>query len=40
MTKIILAHESLEANVSKSHVAKHLGVSRRTVNNWSQAIEK
>lgn len=40
MTKIILAHELLEAGVSKSHVAKHLGVTRRTIIRWSQAIEK
>jgi transposase len=40
MTKIILAHELLEAGVSKSHTAQHLGVSRRTVIRWSQAIEK
>jgi len=40
MTKIILAHELLEAGVSKSHVAQHIGVSRRTVIRWSQAIEQ
>lgn len=40
MTKIILAHELLEAGVSKSHIARHLGVSRRTVIRWSQAIEQ
>ena len=40
MTKIILAHELLEAGVSKSHVAKHLGVTRRTIIRWSQVIEK
>ncbi len=40
MTKIILAHELLEAGVSKSHVAKHLGVTRRTIIRGSQAIEK
>ena len=40
MTKIILAHELLEAGVSKSHVAKHVGVTRRTIIRWSQAIEK
>jgi len=40
MTKIILAHELLEAGVSKSHVAKHLGVTRRTIIRWSQATEK
>ena len=31
MTKIILAQELLEEGVSKSHIAKHLGVSRRTI---------
>lgn len=40
MTKIVLAHELLEAGVSKSHIAEHLGVSRRTIIRWSQAIEK
>ena len=40
MTKIILAHELLEEGVSKSHIAKHLGISRRTIIRWSQAIEK
>jgi len=40
MTKIILAHELLEEGVSKSHIAKHLGVSRRTIIRWSQAITK
>ncbi len=40
MTKIILAYELLEAGVSKSHVAKHLGVSRRTIIRWSQSIEE
>lgn len=40
MTKIILAHELLEAGVSKSHIAQHLGVSRRTIIRWSQAIER
>jgi len=40
MTKIILAQELIEAGVSKSHAAKRLGVSRRTVIRWSQAIEK
>lgn len=39
MTKIILAYELLEENLPKSHIAKHLGVSRRTVIRWSQAIE-
>ena len=40
MTKIILANELLEAGISKSHIAKRLGVSRRTIIRWSQAIEK
>ena len=40
MTKIILAYELLGEGVSKSHIAKHLGVSRRTIIRWSQAIEK
>lgn len=40
MTKIILANELLEAGISKSHIAKHLGVSRRTIIRWSQAIEE
>lgn len=40
MTKIIVAQELLEAGVSKSHVAKHLGVSRRTIIRWSQEVEK
>ena len=40
MTKIILANELLEAGVSKSHIAKHLGLSRRTIIRWSQAIEE
>jgi len=40
MTKIVLAHELLEEGISKSHIAQHLGVSRRTIIRWSQAIEK
>jgi transposase InsO family protein len=40
MTKIILAHELLEEGISKSHIAKHLGVSRRTILRWAQAIEE
>ena len=40
MTKIILAHELLEAGISKGNIAKHLGVSRRTIIRWSQATEK
>ena len=38
MTKIILAYELLKEGVSKSHIAKHLGVSRRTIIRWSQAL--
>lgn len=40
MTKIILAYELLEKDVSKSHIAKYLDVSRRTIIRWSQEIEK
>jgi transposase len=40
MTKIVLAHELLEAGMSKRHIAQQLGVSRRTIIRWSQAIEK
>ena len=40
MTKIILAHELLEEGISKNRIAKHLGVSRRTIIRWSQAIEE
>jgi len=40
MTKIILAHELLEVGVSKSQIAQDLGVSRRTIIRWSQALEK
>ena len=40
MTKIILTYELLEKDVSKSHVAKYLGVSRRTIIRWSKAIEE
>ena len=40
MTKIILAYELLEEGVSKSHIAKRLGVSRRTIIRWSKAIEE
>ena len=38
MTKIILAHELLEQGVSQVQVAKRLGISRRTVIRWTQAI--
>lgn len=40
MTKIIVAWELLEQGIPKSHIAKHVDVSRRTVIRWSQAIEK
>jgi len=40
MTKIILAHELLKEGVSKSQIAKHLGLSRRTIIRWSQAIQE
>jgi transposase-like protein len=39
MTKIILVHELLEGGVSKSHIARHLSVSSRTIIRWSQAID-
>ena len=39
MTKITLAWELLEQGISKSHIANHLGVSRRTIIRWSQAIQ-
>jgi len=39
MTKITIAWELLEQGLSKSHIAKHLGVSRRTIIRWSQAIQ-
>jgi len=40
MTKIILAYELLGEGVSKSYIAKRLGVSRRTIIRWSKAIEE
>jgi len=40
MTKITIAWELLEQGISKSHIAKHLGVSRRTIIRWSQAIQE
>ena len=40
VTKIILANELLEAGVSKSQIANHIGVSRRTIIRWSQSIEE
>lgn len=39
MTKITMAWELLEQGIPKSHIAKHLGVSRRTIIRWSQAIQ-
>ncbi len=40
MTKIIMAYELLAEGISKSHIAKHLGVSRRNIIRWSQGIER
>jgi transposase InsO family protein len=40
MTKIILAHELLEAGLSQTCVAERLGISRRTVIRWAQAIQE
>ena len=40
MPKIIIAYELLKEGVPKSHIAKHLGISRRTIIRWAQAIEK
>ena len=40
MTKITIAWELLEQGLPKSHVARHLGVSRRTIIRWSQAIQE
>ncbi len=40
MTKIAIAWELLEQEIPKSHIAKHLGVSRRTIIRWSQAIQE
>lgn len=40
MTKIILAYELLEHGMSQGSVAERLGISRRTVIRWSQAIEE
>ncbi len=38
MTKIILVYELSGEGVSKSYIAKRLGVSRRTIIRWSKAI--
>ena len=40
VTKIVMAYELLTQDVPKSHIAKHLGISRRTVIRWAQSIEK
>lgn len=40
MTKIIVAYELLEQGISKSQIAKHLDISRRTVIRWVQAINE
>ena len=40
MTKITIAWELLDQGIPKSHIAKHLRVSRRTIIRWSQAIEE
>ncbi len=40
MTKIILAHELLEQGLSQGAVAQRLGISRRTVIRWTQAIQE
>ena len=40
MTKITIAWELLEQGIPKSHIANHLGVSRRTIIRWSQAIQE
>ena len=38
MTKIIIASELLDAGLSKTQIAKRLGVARRTIIRWAQAI--
>lgn len=40
MTKIILAQEMLEQGMTQSSVAERLGISRRTVIRWAEAIER
>jgi len=39
-TKISLTQELLEEGVPKSHIARHLEISRRTVIRWSQGIQE
>jgi len=39
MAKITIAWELLEQGIPKSHIARHLGVSRRAIISWSQAIQ-
>lgn len=40
MTKIIVAHELLERGITQTRVAESLGISRRTVIRWLQAIRE
>jgi transposase InsO family protein len=40
MTKIILAHELLAQGLSQTGVAERLGIARRTVIRWAQAIQE
>ena len=40
MTKIVLAHELLEQGITQACVAERLGISRRTVIRWAQAIRE
>ena len=40
VTKIVIVHELLAQDVPKSHIAKQLGVSRRTVIRWTQSIQE
>ena len=40
MIKIVLAHELLEHGITQACVAERLGISRRTVIRWEQAIRE
>ena len=40
MTKMILAHELAKQGVSQTCVAERLGISRRTVIRWAQAVQE
>lgn len=40
MTKIVVAHELLERGITQTRVAESLGISRRTVIRWVQAIRE